>query len=145
MSQEKRKFTGYIRVQTDTKSVKLDLSPAEIYGGEEGFFRVRIHRRWVSLPDKTPLFCDKARLAEIIASLVFDEDFAIPDETEPDIPYRSRVTVKYWGKDDLPHHEGCFTATPPIRAFDGKWYVGVMTYGAGFIFVPASDITVRRR
>lgn len=144
MSQEKRQFTGFIRVQTDTKKAKLELSPAEIYGGAEGLLRVRLNRRWLNAPDKTPFFCDKAKLAEIVARQVFGEETDIVFEEKPDIPMNARVTVKYWDRDDWPRWEGGFVSTPPILAFDGHYYVGVSLYG-GCRFFKADDIIIRRR
>jgi hypothetical protein len=63
-------------------------------------------------------------------------------ESAPDLPRNSRVTVKFQHRGE-PCCEGVFTGSPPWRGFDGRFYVWVMTYGAGFIAVPVEDVEVR--
>jgi hypothetical protein len=122
---------------------KLELSPAEKYGGEAGLFRVRIGRRWIDTPEGKPLFFDRARLAELIAAHALGEAVAVLPDTAPDLPRNSRVSVKFWHR-GMPWCEGVFTSSPPWRGFDGRFYVWVMTYAAGFIAVPVDDVEVRR-
>ena len=102
MPRDKREFCGSISVRIDTQRRKLELSPAENYGGPEDLFRVRIGRRWIDTPDGKPLFFDRVRLADLIAAHVFGEQVAVMPDTAPDIPYRSSVSVKFW-KDGSPH------------------------------------------
>jgi hypothetical protein len=140
-SKDKREICGSISVRIDTMRRKIELSPAEIYGGEEGLYRVRIKRRWLTGPDGEPLFFDRIRLAELLAAYAFREEVIDLPEAAPHLPRNSRVTVNFWHK-DMPHCEGVYTATPPWRGFDGKFYVHVMTVAAGFIAVPVEDVTL---
>lgn len=144
MCTDNRKFSGSVSIRVEDTRSKLELSPAELHGGEEGLFRVRIKRRWLDSPEGKPLFFDKVRLAELIAGHVFADAVATLPETAPDIPRNTRVSVKFW-HDDMPHSEGAWTASPPYRGFDGQFYVWVMTYDAGFIAVPVKDVTVTQR
>ena len=144
MPKDKREFCGVIRVRIDTRSRKLELAPAEDWGGPDGLFRVRIGRRWLNTPEGKPLFFDRVRPADLIAGEMFGEQAAVLPGAPPDLPSRSRVTVKFW-KDGLPHYEGTYTWTPPFRGFDGRFYVFVTTFEAGTIMVPVEDVTLKRR
>jgi hypothetical protein len=140
----KREFCGSVSVRIDTTRRKLELSPAENYGGGEGTYRVRIGRRWIDTPDGKPLFFDRDRLAGLIAARAFGED-AAPPAAAPDLPRNSRVSVAF-EHNGIQQREGVFTASPPWCGYDGRWYVWVMTFAAGFIAVPADNITkVARR
>jgi hypothetical protein len=141
---DKRDFIGSVSVRIEGTRRKLELSPAERYGGEEGLYRVRLGRRWIDTPEGKPLFFDRVRLADLIAAHVFAEAVAVLPETAPDIPRNSRVSVKFWHRGD-PHHEGVFTSSPPWRGFDGRFYIWCMTYTAGWIAAPVEDITVVRK
>ena len=140
---EKRKFTASISVRNDTNRVKIELSPAELHGGPPGFFRLRVARRWLDCECAGRLFFDHERLAAWLAQIVFDDFDTVPSAA-PDIPRNSRVSVKFWHRNE-PHTEGLRTSTPPIRAYDGHWYVGVSTYAAGFLFIPTKDVTLHER
>ena len=140
MRNDNRKFSGSVSIRLGAQRVKLELSPAELHGGETGLFRVRVDRRWHDHEDGGPLYFDRSGLAELVAALVFDEQLpALPDA--PFLPRNTRVSVKFWHRDS-PHQEGLWTSTPPIRGHDGRFYVGVMTITAGFIFVPVNDVTI---
>jgi hypothetical protein len=143
MPTNKREFCGSISVRIDTQRRKLELSPAENYGGPEGLFRVRSGRRWLDTPEGAPLFFDRVRLADLVAVHAFGEQTATLPDAAPVIPKGSRVSVKFW-KDGHPHVEGTYTSTPPYRGFDGRFYVWAITYAAGLIAVPVEDVTVVR-
>jgi hypothetical protein len=121
----------------------LELSPAELYGGEAGLYRVRIDRRWIDTPEGKPCFFDRARLADLIVARAFGEAAPLP-AAAPNLPRNSRVTVAF-EHDGTPRSEGVFTATPPWRGVDGRWYVFVMTFAAGFIAVPVDNVTEATR
>jgi hypothetical protein len=140
---DKRKFYGSISVRINTQRRKLELSPAELYGGAEGLFRVRLGRRWLDTLEGKPLFFDRLRLAELLASEMFGECAVLPD-APPDIPRGTRVSVKFW-HNNMPWQEGVFTSSPPWRGFDGRFYIWVMTYAEGFIAVPVEDVTIVRK
>lgn len=140
MRNDNRKFSGSVSIRLGARRVKLELSPAELHGGAEGLFRVRVDRRWHDHQDGGPLFFDRSGLAELVAALAFDAQLpALPEA--PFLPRHTRVSVKFWHGDN-PHWEGVWTSTPPIRGHDGQFYVGVMTLAAGFIFVPVNDVTI---
>jgi hypothetical protein len=140
---DKREFCGSISVRIDTTRRKLELAPAENYGGGSGLYRVRIGRRWVDTPEGAPLFFDRARLAGLIADQAFGEAPRQP-EAAPEIPRNTRVTVQFRHAGE-PRCEGVYTSSPPWRGADGRYYVWVMTYAAGFIAVPTDDVTEVRR
>lgn len=149
MPKDKRIFSGSVSIRMEDRRVKLELAPAELHGGGEDMFRVRMGRRWLDAPPDAngksrPLFFDRARLADCIAAHVFADSVAELPAAPPDIPRNSRVSVKFWHQ-DRPRQEGVYTATPPFRGFDGRFYVFVMTYEAGFIAVPLEDVTLVRR
>lgn len=141
MTQNTRNFKGSISVRIGTNRTKLELSPAETHGGEPGLFRVRIDRRWLDTPEGDLLLFDRSALTEFILSQVLDEVKQLP-ATPPELPIKSRVSILYW-HDDEPRRESNWTSTPPIRGYDGNFYVGVMTAVAGFMFIPVENVTRR--
>ena len=141
MPQDKRKFTGSISVRIDTVRCKLELSPAPLHGGPEGFYRVRLGRRWLDTTDHTPRFFDRNGLARLAAETALSTlEVPLP---APDIPYPARVTVRLW-RDDMPHYIGTYTKTPPILSYEGIWVVAIVDQNGKTIFVPCSDVTVRK-
>lgn len=143
MSTDKRKFEASISVRIGTQRVKLELSPASLHGGPEGLFRVRVGRRWRDTPEGQPLFFDQIMLAELVASVALGTVPCLPAQP-PSLPRGTRVGVRYM-QDDTVQRDVTRTSTPPIRAYDGQWYVGIMTYASGFIFVPLADVTPKER
>ena len=141
MPKDNRVFIGSVSVRVDDTRTKLELSPAEEHGGEPGLFRVRIGRRWVDTPEGDKLFFDRVRLADFIAGHVFGDAVVTMPEKAPNIPRGSRVSARFWYKDN-PHSEAVYTSSPVYRGFDGRFYVWVMTYEAGFIAVPVEDVTL---
>ena len=136
-----RKFSGSISVRIGTKRTKLELSPAELHDGQAGLFRLRLGRRWIDTLEGELRFFDRAALATLIAETALGELKELPSKP-PVLSVKTKVSAKFW-LEDTPHQEATWTSTPPIRGYDGRFYVGVMTYAAGFIFVPCEDVTVR--
>ena len=137
---DKRKFSGSICARCDTSKARFELSPAELYSGPVGMFRVRLDRRWLNSESGQPRFFNWSGLAALLAE-TFEEPMPLP--AFPDIPRGSRVTVKYWGEaDDLPHMEGTRTDTPPVRLHDGLIYVGCYLYGKGFVWIHTDNVLV---
>ena len=137
MAQDKRKFTGSISVRTCGERVKLELSPASLHGGPEGFYRVRLARRWLDTEDGSPRFFDRDGIARLAAELALCglEDPA----PAPAIPCNSRVSVKM--ADGL--YEGTWTNTDPILDYAGRWMVNV-SLGGKRVFVPVEDVIVHK-
>ena len=72
--------------------MKLELSPASQHGGPEGFYRVRVERRWLNTEDGRPRWFDRDGLARLAAELaVCGLDIPAP---VPAVPYPSRVSVR---------------------------------------------------
>ena len=46
MRKDNRKICASISVRNGEERAKLELSPAPLHGGPEGFYRVRLARRW---------------------------------------------------------------------------------------------------
>ncbi len=63
---DNRHFIGSICVRIGTERTKLELSPASIHGGGDGF-RVRVNRRWLNAPEGGPLFVGPDRLGQLVA------------------------------------------------------------------------------
>lgn len=136
MRTDNRKFRASISVRNGEERAKLELSPAPLYGGPGGFYRVRAARRWVDTADGKPRFFDRAGLA----ALVVDAALGVLPEPAPapDIPCPSRVSVRFW-RDDMPFYAGTWTNTPPILDHAGRWMVNV-SLGGKRVFVPVEDI-----
>jgi len=140
MAQDKRKFSGSISVRIDTKRQKLELSPAFLHGGPEGFYRVRLDRRWLDTEDGSPRFYDQEGLARLAAATLFSS--LEKPAPAPDLPYPSRVTARLW-VDDMPYAIGTYTKTPPILSYEGIWVVAIVDHRGKTVFVPCEDVTVR--
>lgn len=131
---DKREFCGSFSVKVDTKRVAFELSPAPLHGGPDGFFRVRVARRWV----ETPRFFDRASLAALVADAALG---GLPEPAPaPDIPCPSRVSVRLW-RNDMPYYVGTWTNTPPILDHAGRWMVNVSLDGKR-VFVSVEDVIV---
>lgn len=136
---DNRKFIGSICVRIDTTYTKIELSPAASHGGEDGF-RVRVNRRWLDAPEGGVLFVGPDRLGQLIADVALG-GMPVP-EPAPDLPAKTRVSIRR-ETDDVVWHDGAWTVSPPIRAYDGHWYVAASTSRGGIEFVPVDSI-IRR-
>lgn len=134
---DNRKFCGSISVRIGTRRVKLELSPAPLHGGPEGFYRVRQARRWVDAPDGGPRFFDADGLARFAAQTALcGLEKPAP---APEIPFPSRVSAKR--PDGF--YVGTWTNTEPILDYEGRWMVNVTLDGKR-AFVPVDDVIVRK-
>ena len=133
---DNRHFIGSICVRIGTERTKLELSPASIHGGGDGF-RVRVNRRWLKAPEGGPLFVGPDRLGQLVADVALG---GMPSsEPEPDLPVKTRVSIRR-ETDGIVWHDGAWTVSPPIRGYDGRWYVAVTTAHKGIGFVPVSSV-----
>ena len=133
---DNRHFIGSICVRIGTERTKLELSPASIHGGGDGF-RVRVNRRWLNAPEGGPLFVGPDRLGQLVADVALG---GMPSsEPEPDLPVKTRVSIRR-ETDGIVWHDGAWTVSPPIRGYDGRWYVAVTTAHRGIGFVPVSSV-----
>lgn len=137
MRTDNRKFCASISVRNGEERVKLELSPAPLHGGPEGFYRVRLARRWLDTEDGAPRFFDRGGLARLAAELALcGLESPAP---APSIPCNSRVSVLR--EDGL--YEGTWTNTDPILDYTGCWVVNV-SLGGKRVFVPVEDIVVHK-
>lgn len=133
---DKRKITASCLLKVNGSALRVQLSPAAIYGGREGDYRVRVNRVWRNGHDGNPLFVDRAGLARLLAGAMC----AAPaqDAPCPDLPSDARVRVTVWQGDDPQTLTG-WTYSAPIRADDGLWYVLVSAGGRRF-FARCGDV-----
>ena len=122
-----------------TKRTRFELSPAEIHGGPEGLFRVRVDRRWHDGPEGEVLFLDRDGLAHLVASAAPGTVGA--PAPRPSLRRGSRISVRI-EDEGRARVEGGFTVGPFILAHDGRWMVPVTVYG-GTRDVAAEDIVAR--
>lgn len=133
---DNRKITASCLLKVNGSALRVQLSPATIYGGQEGHYRVRVNRIWRNGHDGNPLFVDRASLGVLLADLMC----AAPMQStaRPNLPSDARVTVTIW-QDDEPRHLSGWTYSTPIRADDGIWYVVVSAGGRRF-FARCEDV-----
>ena len=133
---DKRHFIGSICVRIGTERTNLELSPAAIHGGGDGF-RVRVNRRWVDAPEGGPRFVGPDRVGQLVAGVAHG---GMPSpEPGPDLPVKTRVSIRR-EMDGIVWHDGAWTISPPIRGYDGRWYVAVTTARKGIEFAPVSSV-----
>lgn len=138
MRKDNRKFCASISVRNGEERAKLELSPASLHGGPEGFYRVRLARRWLDTEDGAPRFFDRDGLARLAAELAVCGLKA--PAPAPVVPYPSRVSVRRV-EDGFSCYYGAWTCTPPILTYEGIWKVGVSLDGTTH-FVPVDDVIV---
>ena len=137
MRKDNRKFCASISVRNGEERAKLELSPAPLHGGPEGYYRVRLARRWLDTEGGTPRFFDRDGLACLAAELALcGLETPAP---RPHIPQDCRVTVRVW-KDDFPQYYGTWTYSEPILDYSGRWLILVSVEGKRR-FVPCDDVT----
>lgn len=137
MKKDNRKFCASISVRNGEQRVKLELSPAPLHGGPEGFYRVRTARRWLDTEDGKKRFLEREGIAKITAEMALCALESPPPR--PDIPPDCRVTVRVW-KDDFPEYHGTWTYSEPILDYSGRWLVLVSIEGKRR-FVSCEDVT----
>lgn len=137
MRKDNRKFYASISVRNREERAKLELSPAPLHGGPEGFYRVRLARRWLDTEDGVPRFFDRDGIARLAAELALC-GLETPAPA-PDIPGNSRVSVRR--ADGF--YEGTWTNTEPILDYTGRWVVNV-SLGGKRVFVPVEEVTVHK-
>lgn len=133
---DKRKITASCLLKVNGSALRVQLSPAAIYGGQEGYYRVRVNRIWRNGHDGNPLFVDRASLGVLLADLMC----AAPMQGTacPNLPNDARVSVTVW-RGDEPRQLSGWTYSSPIRADDGLWYVVVSAGGRRF-FARCEDV-----
>ena len=131
---DKRRITASCLLKLDGQALRVQLSPAVIYGGPEGAYRARVNRVWLNGHDGSPLFVDRAGLAELLAGLL--QAGVAQVATCPDIPADARVAVQALETSELLNG---WTYSTPIRADDGIWYVLVSAGGRRF-FARCDDV-----
>ena len=134
---DKRKITASCLLKIHGRAVRVQLSPAAIYGGPEGAYRVRVNRIWRNGHDGNPLFVDRAALSALLA----DALYGVPllDAPAPDLPRDARICVNIRRGEDVYEIAEGWTYSTPIRADDGQWYVLVSAQGRRF-FANCADV-----
>lgn len=141
---EKRNFCSVICVKTSAKStVKIELFPSEQWeDGETGRYRLRIDRKWHDHPDGGNAYLDLVQIGTLAASLAVGMPQALAPE--PDLPSGSSVSVPngriLCGQ---VQRDVTRTTTPPILAYDGRWYAGVLMWRRGTVMKPVDEL-IRR-
>ena len=133
---DNRKITASCLLKVNGNALRVQLSPATIYGGQEGHYRVRVNRIWRNGHDGNPLFVDRAGLGSLLADLMCASP--TQDTACPNLPTDARVSVTIWQGDEPKQLSG-WTYSSPIRADDGLWYVVVSAGGRRF-FARCEDV-----
>ena len=134
---DKRKITASCLLKVNGRAVRVQLSPAVIYGGPEGAYRVRVNRVWRNGHDGNPFFVDRAALAALLADVLCG--VPLLDVPAPDLPADARVSVTIRRGEDVFEIVPGWTYSVPIRADDGQWYVLVSAGGRRF-FANCTDV-----
>lgn len=129
MRRDPRRFPASCVLRVDGKPVRVQLSPAEIYGGPEGHFRARVNRRWHDGVDGQPLFMDRAGLADFLAGLLAAGTCETPPRPEIFQDMRVMVGRPDAGEFELDEDVQGWTYSGPILGHDRRWYVLVSAFG----------------
>ena len=137
MRKDNRSFCASISVRNGASRVKLELSPASLYGGPEDCYRVRLARRWLDTEDGEPRFFTRDGLTILVTELALSGLKA--SAPVPVIPCNTRVSVLR--PDGF--YEGTWTNTEPVLDYAGRWVVNV-SLGGKRIFVPVEKVVVHK-
>ncbi len=133
---DKRHFTASCLLKVDGRPVRIQCSPASLYGGPEGLWRVRVNRRWHDGKDGNPMFLDRTGLAALLADMLGTTQKK--PTPRPELQADARVSVLVWQGNEPQTYQG-WTYSEPIRADDGCWYVLVGADGRRF-FARCEDV-----
>lgn len=123
--QDPRRFPASCLLRLGGDAVRVQLSPAEIYGGQEGEWRVRVNRRWHDGVDGKPLFLDRAGLAEFLATVLAAGTVETPPCPALCADMRVSLPRPADVNDDGYDYVQGYVFAAPILARDGRWYVPV--------------------
>ena len=140
---EKRKFDFSICVKIDAKTAfKVELfDAAQWQKAEQGRYRCRVSGRWHDLPDGKPAYLDMRQALELVEALTRGGDLRL--DPEPDIPIATAVSVPNGEViGGVVMRDITRVTTPPVRGYDGRWYVGVLLYGRGTVIFPTTDLII---
>lgn len=143
---EKRKFDLVICVKINAKAAfKIELFDASQWSeSAQGRYRLRINRRWHNAPDGKHIYLDMVQVVALVGSLAQGKGLSL--DPAPNIPRGTPVSVANGGSHcGIAWRDVTHTATPTIQGYDGRWYVGVVVYGQGCVFVPVSDLIILPR
>lgn len=121
---DNRKFSHTICVKTGTKRHRIECSPAELYGGKKGLFRIRHNRKWIDANQEKTFF-DNEKTAFLICELLGGKR---QTEEKPQIAKGTRCSIVIWEKDN-PVQLGAMTGSEPILDYNGEWQIYVIAYG----------------
>lgn len=127
--QDPRRFPASCLLRLGRDAVRVQLSPAEIYGGPKGAWRVRVNRRWHDGVDEQALFLDRSGLADFLAAMLAVGTVELPPCPALCADMRVMLRRPDAGEFDADEFVQGWTYSAPILAHDGHWYV--LVSGAG--------------
>jgi hypothetical protein len=146
---EKRQKSASILLEIQGKAkAKIEFFPAEQWpdkvADSGGLYRVRIDGRWIMPHTERFGFFTPAGLGHLLA------EFLDPDpgqSSPPELPRGTSVSVPSGAVlGGQPLLNKTRTTTEPIRAFNGRWYVGVLKMNTtGPVMVPVDIVKWQRR
>lgn len=136
---DKRKFSCSICVKNGTERHRIECSPAEIYGGQEGLYRIRHNRKWVDVNNEIA-FMNTPKVSEFICSLLEHKEIS---HQKPNLPKNTRCSIII-EENGVPVQLGAMTGSEPILDYNGIWQVYVIAYGYQD-FYPCNKLILRGR
>lgn len=136
---DKRKFSSTICVKNSTERHRIECSPAEIYGGQEGLYRIRHNRKWVDMNNEIA-FMNNKKVSEFICSLLECKEI---NYQKPNLPKNTRCSIII-EENGVPVQLGAMTGSEPILDYNGVWQVYVIAYGFQG-FYPCNKLIMRGR
>lgn len=136
---DNRKFSSTICVKNGTTRHRIECSPAELYGGQEGLLRIRHNRKWLDISGKKA-FMNTEKLAQFICSLLEHKEI---NTEKPNISKNTRCSIIVQENGE-PVQLGAMTGSEPILDYNGEWQVYVIAYGYQD-FYPCKNLILRGR
>lgn len=149
---EKRKQCISLCLKADGKtSVKIELFPSDqwpdVEGSAPGLYRIRTNDAWYCPDDQKYTFLTLDAVTKIFSEEVSKDLGGDCSQNAEECTIKSGAPVRMFTGEmigDKKIYTLSRVATdPPIKGYDGRWYVGVILFGKGARLVPVDTLEVQ--
>lgn len=147
MAEHRKKVASLCVKNSANTGRTLEFFPASEWEGPEGFYRIRVGRKWMDGTHGAKRFFSTDEIAAVVAQHLFggDLDTAARTPDRPEALGRGVRVSAPTGGEESPHEVTHVVTEAPMQGRDGRWYVGVHLYGRGVVMVPAEACILKHQ